>query len=611
MSTLLVFTFPAQDNVGIGVILKLLSLVFILVGSRGATAASTTIVTVETVMGTFEMELLTDQAPLTVANFLNYLNRGDYDGTFFHRSEPGFVVQGGGFFFDEAADTVLGINTDLPVINEFGVSNTRGTVAMAKLGGDPDSATSQWFVNLADNSANLDAQNGGFTVFARVINDGMDVVDAIAALPRVDFGGTFSSTPTINFTGNITPDIFVVIERMSVVVDNASRLGPPKVIELPVAGVQLTSPFGPFLTVPSSVSAVALNVTAVDPTAAGFITVWPCGVARPLASNLNYVAGDIVANGVIASVGSPGSVCLYSQKETDLIVDIAGWFEGTAYVGATPTRLVDTRDGTGGVLGQVTASSPMTIQVTDLLVVNAAGASTTIPSSIGAVALNVTVVQPSASGFVTLWPCDVSRPLSSNVNYTRSSIVANGVIAPVSAAGTVCLYSQAPTDVIVDLAGWFPGQSFTGTTPTRLADTRDGTGGRTGAITSADVLSIPIHNITLNVGGVNQQVPGTATAAALNVTVVNPTRSGFATVWPCGVSRPLASNLNFTVGQVVANNVVAPVGNDSSVCLFSNVSTDIVVDIAGWFSSDVSGAFVGSTPERFVDTRDGTGPVPE
>ena len=108
----------------------------------------------------------------------------------------------------------------------------------------------------------------------------------------------------------------------------------------------------------------------------------------------------------------------------------------------------------------------------------------------------------------------------------------------------------------------------------------------------------------------NQQVPVTATAAALNVTIVNPKLAGFATVWPCSVTRPLASNLNFTAGQVVANNVVAPVGNDGTVCLYTNVPADVIVDIAGWFSSSGTGSFVGTTPERKVDTRDGTGHAP-
>lgn len=103
---------------------------------------------------------------------------------------------------------------------------------------------------------------------------------------------------------------------------------------------------------------MVLNVTVVNPDASGFITVYPCSVAHPLTSNVNFVAGNIVPNGVIAPIGSDGNVCFYSSSRTDLVVDVAGWFEGTAYVGSTPTRLVDTRDGTRGVLGRVEASGP-------------------------------------------------------------------------------------------------------------------------------------------------------------------------------------------------------------------------------------------------------------
>ncbi len=174
-----------------------------------------TIVTIDTSLGTFEMEMLDQDAPATVANFLNYVQRGSYDGTFIHRSLPGFVIQGGGFFFDPATGSAPGIVTDPPVVNEFKVSNTRGTVAMAKLEGDQNSATSQWFVNLADNSVNLDNQNGGFTVFARVLGNGMGVVDAIAALPRQNFQGSFTDTPTINYTGTVSAEIFVVLTSVT------------------------------------------------------------------------------------------------------------------------------------------------------------------------------------------------------------------------------------------------------------------------------------------------------------------------------------------------------------------------------------------------------------
>jgi cyclophilin family peptidyl-prolyl cis-trans isomerase/PKD repeat protein len=130
-----------------------------------------------TSMGDIVFELV-DDAPITTANFLTYVNEEFYDGTIFHRVISGFVVQGGGFLPGMIEKT--GVHD--PIQNEFKHSNVRGTVAMAKVGGDPDSATSQFFVNLVDNSANLDTQNGGFTVFANVV-EGMDVVDAIAAVP--------------------------------------------------------------------------------------------------------------------------------------------------------------------------------------------------------------------------------------------------------------------------------------------------------------------------------------------------------------------------------------------------------------------------------------------
>ena len=142
-------------------------------------------VLIETPQGNIEIELLKDDAPKTVANFLNYIQSGRYHKSFLHRSVPGFVIQGGGF-------TWTGTNSNFiftfdSIENEFKIPNTRGTVAMAKRSGAPDSATSQWFINLADNSANLDNTNGGYTVFARVIGDGMAVVDAISQLTTLPF----------------------------------------------------------------------------------------------------------------------------------------------------------------------------------------------------------------------------------------------------------------------------------------------------------------------------------------------------------------------------------------------------------------------------------------
>ncbi|MHC4875061.1 MAG: peptidylprolyl isomerase [Planctomycetota bacterium] len=164
---------------------------------QGDTAGSIDDVTVMTNFGDIPIDLRPDAAPGTVDNFLNYINDGDYDNSFFHRLVPGFVLQGGGFTSPTATFTdtsqFSNVPTDPPIQNEFNLSNVRGTIAMAKLGNDPDSATSQWFFNLADNSANLDNQNGGFTVFAEVRD--MTTVDAIAAFSTSNEGGAFTDLP--------------------------------------------------------------------------------------------------------------------------------------------------------------------------------------------------------------------------------------------------------------------------------------------------------------------------------------------------------------------------------------------------------------------------------
>ena len=149
---------------------------------------SNTVVGFQTNYGPIVMELFDDETPLTVENFLNYVNDGDYIDSIFHRSATDFVIQGGGFSTDSTTFTDTSqfgqVDTDDPVQNEPGISNTRGTIALAKLGNSPNSGTSQFFFNLSDNSSNLDTQNGGFTVFGQAL--GMETVDAIAALPVND-----------------------------------------------------------------------------------------------------------------------------------------------------------------------------------------------------------------------------------------------------------------------------------------------------------------------------------------------------------------------------------------------------------------------------------------
>ncbi len=186
--------------------------------------ASATVVEVRTVQGNFQINLFDETTPQSVANFLSYVNSGAYANNVVHRSDNGFIIQMGGFQYNNSfpPDTVP---SGIAVNNEPILSNVRGTVAYAKLNGNPNSATSQFFINLGNNASNLDTQNGGFTVFGQVIGDGMQVVDNIASLPTFGFNQPFNELPlrdytTTDFNSTTLPnDTNLVIISDVVVVD--------------------------------------------------------------------------------------------------------------------------------------------------------------------------------------------------------------------------------------------------------------------------------------------------------------------------------------------------------------------------------------------------------
>jgi len=190
--------------------------------------ANATIIQIQTSKGEIEVNLFDKTTPKTVDNFLGYISDNAYDDTIVHRSIAGFITQSGGYSFN-AEDNLVEVTEKPTIINEPIYSNVRGTIAMAKLGGDPNSATSQWFINLADNSANLDSQNGGFTVFGQVTEAGMVVMDSIAAMQTKNFGGAFTNTPVESTSANRTRENSVVISSIAITdtnVESASLLEP-------------------------------------------------------------------------------------------------------------------------------------------------------------------------------------------------------------------------------------------------------------------------------------------------------------------------------------------------------------------------------------------------
>jgi outer membrane protein assembly factor BamB len=330
----------------------------------------------------------------------------------------------------------------------------------------------------------------------------------------------------------------------------------------------------------TGVTAAVVNVTVTQPTASGYLTVYPTGAARPLASNLNFVAGQTVPNLVEVALGTSGKVTAYNfSGSTHVVFDVAGWV-ATPPAGAdgllnplAPARILDTRNGTGGFTSPVPASSTIDVQVTGQGQVPATG--------VAAVVLNVTATNPIIGGYLTVFPTGATRPLASNLNFLAGQTVPNRVIVKVGTGGKVSFFNfSGNTDVVADVGGWFTdatstagGTVFSGITPARILDTRGGIG-PVG----------PGATLTQQVAG-SGIVPAAAKAVVMNVTVTNPTLSSYLTVWPDATARPVASDLNWVAGQTVPNLVIVQVSAGGVVDVYNlQGMTDVVMDVVGWYS---------------------------
>ncbi len=207
----------------------------------------------------------------------------------------------------------------------------------------------------------------------------------------------------------------------------------------------------PGLVPATGVGVVSINVTSTQSLGDGFVTVSPCTTTDAV-SSLNFQAGDDAANLVLARVSATGTVCFNASAPTDLVVDVNGWFATAVGLHrGEPARVADTRPGTASLRDvprtALVPGATLTVKLTDLTgLVPATG--------VGAVSINVTSTRSTADGFLTVSPCG-STNVVSNVNFQAGLDRANAVLSPISAAGTVCVTSSAPTDVVIDVNGWF------------------------------------------------------------------------------------------------------------------------------------------------------------
>src|SRR5439155_7501008 len=226
----------------------------------------------------------------------------------------------------------------------------------------------------------------------------------------------------------------------------------------------------------TGVSAVVINTTGTRATAFTYLTVYPSGEARPLASNLNLPPGQDVPNLVTVKVGADGNVKVYNENgNTDVVFDIVGWYGGwsggSLFNGLSPVRILDTRIGQGAPAAKLGPNATMDVDVT-----NTFGSG--VPASgVTAVVVNTTVDAPTTWSYLTVFPSDSPRPLASNLNFVAGQTVPNLVTVKVGADGKVKVYNNAgSTHVIFDVVGWYgaTGDQFHPVTPARILDTRFG-----------------------------------------------------------------------------------------------------------------------------------------
>ncbi|HKG12239.1 MAG TPA: S8 family serine peptidase [Pyrinomonadaceae bacterium] len=360
------------------------------------------------------------------------------------------------------------------------------------------------------------------------------------------------------------------------------------------------------LVIPAAARAVVGNAAVVNNLAgsgAGFVTLYPSGVARPVAANVNYSPGQVVSNAFTVGLGADGAFNIYSFTKLDFVVDVTGYYappgQGGLYYHPLPkpVRLLDTR------IGQTACDAPGSPIVGGNSRNESARTTcggVVVPDDAKAVAGNVAVVNTLAgagSGHVTLYPGGVARPATANVNYSPGQVVSNAFTVGLGSDGTFNIYAFTTLDVVVDVAGYYsasPAADANGmpgllyyplASPMRLLDTRAGQPACTNPGAPLAANGVRTQNARLTCGGLT--VPASASAVVGNAAVVNTltgSGAGHVILYPSGVARPLAANVNYTPGQIVSNAFTVGLGSDGAFNIYTLTALNFVADISGYFA---------------------------
>jgi hypothetical protein len=327
--------------------------------------------------------------------------------------------------------------------------------------------------------------------------------------------------------------------------------------------------------VPSTAQAYALNVAVVPSGTLGYLTLWPAGQTRPLASTLNSLDGRIKSNAAIVPAGTGGAVSVFASDTTQVILDINGYFvpatdpTGLAFYPITPCRIADTRNAAGQLGGPSLSGGQ--IRTFPIL-----SSTCNLPATAQAYSLNFAAVPGGHPlGYVTAWPTGQAKPVVSSLNAPTGTVAANAAIVKAGTSGSIDVFASDTTNLVIDINGYFApmatgGLSLYGVTPCRVVDTRKPAGSP--AITSLDV------GVSASACG----IPANAQAHVLSVTAVPPGSLGYLTLWPQGQARPGVSTLNALDASVTSNLAIVPTGN-GSISAFASDLTHLILDISGYF----------------------------
>jgi hypothetical protein len=332
--------------------------------------------------------------------------------------------------------------------------------------------------------------------------------------------------------------------------------------------------------IPGNATAVAINLTATNQDAAGFLTVVPGGSGKANVSNLNIPPGLVdVANAAAVGLGDNGKIRIYNENNpTDIIVDVVGYWSpsGTGFLTATdPTRVFDTRSGLNSPATKLGEGQTRNVQIAGLAGVPASG--------VTGVVLNVTATNSDRGGFLTIHDSPTA-PDASNVNFRAGVNVPNLVFAKLAANGTVNVTNAiGNTDVIFDVAGYFSGtgSEIHAVSPGRIFDTRIPIGQLFKGKTAGGSSSV------VGINGAQGVLPTDGAGSVLaNITVDQPDAGGFLTAYPNTLGVPDASNVNFAPGQTVANLALVKVSPEGKIAVNNNSvgASNIIVDAFAWFS---------------------------